>query len=353
MHPINVTTASSIQGWQIEQYRGVVSAHVVAGTGIISDTFAAFSDLFGGRSKSYMRQLSSLYNEAVSLLCNKAGERRCNWVIGLKVDMDQISGKGFQMFMVTAIGTAVVAAPLLQAREKDSTDLRIFTTEDVEFFIKKREVISIMQSSGHHIGKSVWEFLLEYPVAEVADRVLLEWKPSNSDVPGKEETNNIILRYFESLAPDIATDYLYNALSSDSSAAAIAIINTINYCSLKHTINCFNKNDAILNRAALQTIKAFQPMYIYEDIAKIDKLITEIPRLRFERKVVMVVEKSMLGGEKEKWVCEYGHKNKMESETCSVCGHKKQYYADDEITPEKAVEILGNLKIALEECFMQ
>ena len=105
---ILVTTASLVQGTEIQQHLKPVSAHIVAGTNFFSDVFASFSDVFGGRSKSYQNQLSSLYNEAIEKLKLEAYELGANCIIGLSVDLDEISGKGKSMFMVTAIGSAVI-----------------------------------------------------------------------------------------------------------------------------------------------------------------------------------------------------------------------------------------------------
>src|SRR5690348_17540798 len=60
-----ITTASTIDGWHIDSYHGIVASHVVAGTGLFSDFAAGVADIFGGRSGSYQRQLSSLYQEVL------------------------------------------------------------------------------------------------------------------------------------------------------------------------------------------------------------------------------------------------------------------------------------------------
>ncbi len=55
-------------------------------------------------------QLTSLYNEAIQKIQKAAHEIGANGVVGLSIDMDEISGKSKSMFMLTAIGTAVVLA---------------------------------------------------------------------------------------------------------------------------------------------------------------------------------------------------------------------------------------------------
>lgn len=105
---ILVITTSSADGLKVKRYLKPVSSHIVAGTNFFSDFLGSFSDVFGGRSSSYQRQLTSLYNEAIEHIKVAAYEIGANCIMGLNIDMDEISGKGKSMFMLTAIGTAVI-----------------------------------------------------------------------------------------------------------------------------------------------------------------------------------------------------------------------------------------------------
>ena len=116
----SITTTSSIEGHIIRKYCGVVTAHVVAGTGFFSDFAAGLTDIFGGRSGAYQKQLESLQIDVVAQLRHKAEQRGANWVIGSRINFDEISGKGVQMFMVSGSGTAVFverasSSPLAQS----------------------------------------------------------------------------------------------------------------------------------------------------------------------------------------------------------------------------------------------
>src|SRR4051794_2790016 len=105
---ILVITTSSVDGLKIKRYLKPVSAHIVAGTNLFNDFVASVSDVFGGRSQTYQKQLTSLYNEAIERIKYAAYEIGANCIVGLSIDMDEISGKGKSMFMLTAIGTAVI-----------------------------------------------------------------------------------------------------------------------------------------------------------------------------------------------------------------------------------------------------
>lgn len=94
-------------GAEITAHLGVVTANVVAGTGLGADFAASFSDLFGGRSGSYQRQLEAISAEVMSEVWRKARRLGATAVVGVRLDYDEISGKGKQMLMVSVTGTAV------------------------------------------------------------------------------------------------------------------------------------------------------------------------------------------------------------------------------------------------------
>ncbi len=123
-----VVTTNAVEGRTVTRYHGIVSVNIVAGTGFFSDFAAGLSDIFGGRSGTYQRHLDQLNNEALSALGDKARKTGANAVIGTQIDYDEISGKGTQMFMVTARGTAVS----LSGAERGEATPDNGTREDLE-----------------------------------------------------------------------------------------------------------------------------------------------------------------------------------------------------------------------------
>jgi uncharacterized protein YbjQ (UPF0145 family) len=105
---ILAVTTNNIEGYRILKYISPIVANVVIGTGFLTDLFAGFTDIFGGRSDAYQRQLKELYETAINQLKKEAQEKGANCILGMKIDLDEISGKGMQMFMLNAIGTAVI-----------------------------------------------------------------------------------------------------------------------------------------------------------------------------------------------------------------------------------------------------
>ena len=102
-----ITTTNNIDGAEITSYIRLVSTNVVIGTNFFSDCAASFTDFFGGRSNTYQRKLDDVYQNAISEIEQKAASIGADAVVGLKMDFNEISGKGKTMFMVSAVGTAV------------------------------------------------------------------------------------------------------------------------------------------------------------------------------------------------------------------------------------------------------
>ena len=63
-----ISTTPTLEGYKIKNYFGTLTSHVVAGTGLFSDFAASMSDIFGGRSESYQKQLISLKEEVFKSL---------------------------------------------------------------------------------------------------------------------------------------------------------------------------------------------------------------------------------------------------------------------------------------------
>ena len=99
-----LTTTSTVQGREIDQYYGLVSGETIIGANIVKDFFAGITDIVGGRSGSYERVLKEAKEEALREMSNQAIALGANAVIDIDLDYETI---GSSMLMVTAAGTAV------------------------------------------------------------------------------------------------------------------------------------------------------------------------------------------------------------------------------------------------------
>jgi uncharacterized protein YbjQ (UPF0145 family) len=98
-----VTTTNSIEGYQIAEYRGIVTGEAIMGANIVRDLFASVTDIIGGRSGSYEAKLAEARETALSEMEQRAATLGATAVVGVDLDYEVIG----QMLMVSASGTAV------------------------------------------------------------------------------------------------------------------------------------------------------------------------------------------------------------------------------------------------------
>jgi uncharacterized protein YbjQ (UPF0145 family) len=102
-----MTTTLEIQGKTVKEYKGIVFGEVIMGTNVVKDFKAAFTNFFGGRSKSYETDLLKARDEALKEMEERAGALGADAVIGVNIQYAGISQGNDAMLMVTTSGTAV------------------------------------------------------------------------------------------------------------------------------------------------------------------------------------------------------------------------------------------------------
>ncbi|NEX44995.1 YbjQ family protein [Pseudotabrizicola algicola] len=98
-----VTTTHNVEGYQIADYKGIVTGEAIMGANIVRDLFAGITDIIGGRSGSYEAKLADARETALREMQERASELGANAVVGVDLDYEVIG----QMLMVSASGTAV------------------------------------------------------------------------------------------------------------------------------------------------------------------------------------------------------------------------------------------------------
>jgi uncharacterized protein YbjQ (UPF0145 family) len=99
-----VTTTPSVEGRQIAEYLGIVSAEAIMGANFFRDLAASMTDLIGGRAGSYESKLREGREECLRELVAEAARLGADAVVGVDIDYEVV---GESMLMVTASGTAV------------------------------------------------------------------------------------------------------------------------------------------------------------------------------------------------------------------------------------------------------
>ncbi len=102
-----VTTTPCIEDKKIVTYLGIVTGEAILGANIFRDIFAAITDVVGGRSAAYEKELGKAREIALEELEDWAAELGANAVVGVDIDYESF-GRSNGMLMVSVSGTAVI-----------------------------------------------------------------------------------------------------------------------------------------------------------------------------------------------------------------------------------------------------
>lgn len=328
-----MSTTNKVDNGKVTQYCGVVSAHIVAGTGFFSDLAAGLSDFFGGRSGSYQRQLESLYDDALEELSNKAKFLGANGILGLTIDMDNISGKGMSMFMITAVGTAAK----IEFDDKKQIDLNNQGTVSSELLltaIEKREILQILDDSKTPLPSKKWETILKYPDNEYVVPVLRRY--FEIDMMGAQGFENEYNGFVNNIDAFIqiadrktVIQVVYAKMKGSDSDLRTArmLIRKHQLFDAKFMIDLLKTEEP---SRTISILEVEQPSYSESDLKNMEALIEALDNLPDQGKIEMV-KGGVFSKDKDKFICACGHKNNPEEEYCSECGRNIKGLRESEV----------------------
>lgn len=315
-YSILATTTNSVENAEIIKYIDLISTNVVVGTNLFSDLGASFTDLFGGYSDTYQNKLQGIYKIAIDKLKQKAVTIGANAIVGLKIDFDEISGKGKSMFMISAVGMAVSINYSVKAQNNLNNKTTSFVdSEELEKELVKLHIQKAL-SSDKLPDSEQWMYLLNNPFDDIINTLLdkyLEVHNLEKEMQSEKQTLliNNISSYLSISNKNIVVDTLYSRISKKFDPI-IALIDALKLFSPKH-IQDLIKSDKIDEAVCcLGTSKSF---YTPDDLSEMCEIISLLDNLPDKGKIETV--KGLLSRAKEKYICPNGHSSDSEDIFCS------------------------------------
>lgn len=340
---ILVITTSSADGIKVKRYLKPVSAHIVAGTNLFSDFLGGLTDVFGGRSQSYQKQLTSLYSESIERIKIAAYELGANCIVGLSIDMDEISGKGKSMFMLTAIGTAVILeketiekSPLPNLAEKFEN----VGVDRINILRNKKNIIAKANIEDLGLNDDVWSFITANQVDEVFPYLLKMYSKaiaSEEMNPGTSANfHKQFTPYIDALPDNIKLDLLYNGIQTEQKeqlALKLAeIIDELNLFDFNRIMQLLKSDNFQTQKIGLRISKFDKPFYNKEDIKDLQTIKNYAKETFVERGKRSMKKQLLSSKEKEVWTCECGKTNDIDS-NCSGCSNDIYGFKSNEVKP--------------------
>lgn len=307
-----ITTTNSIDGAKVEKYLGVVTTNLVIGTNFFSDFKASFTDFFGGMSGTYRKQMDTLYQRAYDSLSLKASSMGANCVLGFKIDFDELSGKGTQMFMISVSGTAVKIAfesatsdniQRIGTISANKLNIELFkerwATRDKNLYPKQSEVQFIMENGLWELAASLYDY---YVIPRTYDglRPIDEKFPVILSAMSYKDIVQFIYKDYSS-----RRNYAYNLIKDNYLFNAERILELLHNNHISEAIEL------------LETEKA---EYDEADVKVMEEICTVIDNLPDRGKIEEVKGGLLSSKMVEKYICPNGHKNDKGYEFCQEFG---------------------------------
>lgn len=312
-----ITSTNSIEGGKITKYFGVINNNVVVGTNLFSDIGASFLDIFGGNSSSYQKKLKDIYDTSIQNLKVKARELGANGILSLSIDFDEISGGGKSMFMISVSGTAVLIKHSTET-ENLNFDKNSFISNDIlKNELTKNQIITKIENK-KSLTQEDWYFLHQNSNSKISEKVLNRFINSYGDMTYSADSNsgknflNNVSNYFSAIEREEAIEILYPEIF-ENSEKIVEIIRTNQLFSPEKILEVLKKGEF---KIAINYLNIDKKNYSKDDLSKMIEIIEHFDKL--EDKGSIKATKSLLGKDKEKYICPNGHSNEITSEFCET-----------------------------------
>ncbi|OYQ43381.1 hypothetical protein CHX27_10305 [Flavobacterium aurantiibacter] len=352
-----VVTTSNIAPLEISKYVKPISAHIVVGTNFFSDFLGGLTDVFGGKSATYQKKLAGLYNEAIVVLQNRAKEAGANCIVGLSIDVDEISGKGKSMFMITAIGTAVVIEKQKSATvsESERTYSSEFLSYDfIQTKIKEKQFLEKAEAGSLTFDDETWDFIISNKIEKMFPYIIAHY----SDVIGNKSTMPEAFTKFDlnfqsfvnCLDEEKRHILIYQAIQANYSQNLknylVSVIKKLSLFNFKNVQDLLKSEDFKIQKIGLRVAICDKPFYNRSDIDEFELLKMLIEKSFLPRGEISVKKQLLTSKEKEVWNCECGNKNNEIDDYCSSCNLDIYGFYQSETKPNNALRLIDE-KIAV------
>ena len=343
---ILITTTPTLEGHVIIKYLKPITAHIVIGTNVFSDFIASWTDFLGGQSETYQKKLSESYQLALKEIKSTAFQMGANAVVGLHIDLDEISGKGKSMFMITASGTAVLIKNTTTSVDgPENLKYTIIPKVEMSIYLKKKKIRHEIETNSLIFNDDLWQFITESRYFEIAEDIIKFTVKGYDNIVDKVQYLNQLKAYLYSLPEDEIKVLFYQIYLDGKYPNYISniIFEIINNLGISDSLSLISELENITPEKKYRIfnlVAVHRSIYTKEDLPLFKTLLKLIEET-FPITVEFTKKKRLLSSkEDEVWICSCNAKNDITFKNCSSCGLDKYGFASGSIGPFEAKEYL-------------
>ena len=354
MRTLPTSTTSQLYGYSIETNLGFISSHVVAGANIFRDVLAAFSDTFGGRSGAYQSKLESIKQDAIEELSKKAMSKGGNGIVGLSIDVDEISGGNKSMLMITASGTAVRC---LQNEDSisevtDPTDYKLVTGNAIRRELSQSRYLSNMKSDAFSLSKEFIEEVSRLELhglhKEMIRHIQIELRSNRIYEPNMSGWAAVVAMYFSTFNSEVAKDIIYSHLGQDNRLDnfLILVIAELGLLDYERVESMMEMRSAHMSTSIVGLVSLQKEEYTSDDVVRLQRIYDQFNTLENNQFESYTVKSTF--GSKEVYKCHCRQEVQVKENQCPSClrtrsGFTEQKFKYAKVDMENLLAVLNKL----------
>ena len=270
--------------------------------------------------------------------------------------MDEISGKGKSMFMLTAVGTAVIIEEPINKRIAVEFNEKFENVglDRISNLEKKRGIIKKANSDSLTLEDEIWDFLITNQVSEVYDFIL---KKLRICITASSDIDNPLEKYFkrtidflDALPEEEKVKLLYNSILNEENERLASrlceIVEELHLLDFEYINVIIRSNSFQKQKLGIRLLTADKLFYNKQDIKEITDLIAFI-KMGFPERGIRSMKKQILSSkEKEIWGCECKAVANEIGRPCESCNKDIFGFKPKEVKPHEIISELEE-KISL------
>jgi CDGSH-type Zn-finger protein len=263
--------------------------------------------------------------------------------------MDEISGKGKSMFMITAIGTAVI----IENDEKSnslSNSHEKFENVGVERINNLRQRKNIIEKATNEklvYDDKTWSFITSNQVDEIFPFLLKRYTDVIENSQTMLDTFNIFNKnftsYVDALEESKKTSLLYNEIEKVTNPVALylaKVIKELNLFDYEKNMSILKNSDFNKQKIGIRISTYDKSFYNKNDIENLNQTKVFISSNFKERGEKSMKKQLLSSKEKEVWNCRCGNKSNEIGEYCGSCHNDIFGFNQTEMKPNEIVKYL-------------
>lgn len=344
---IKVTTTSSLQNVEIQEYLEPISVSIVVGMNFFKDFLSGFRDIFGGKSTTYTKSLEKINQQAINELKKRAYYLNANYVIGLTIENDEIASQGKSMLMVTAMGTAVKVLDKNKEYVNNSNAIGLEIFKQLEV---RAKLIKTANNGNLKLNEENWNLIIENQISELSSFLLNQF----SKHPNSIEFKEYLKTFFENIDREVAENEVFNFMNKSENidlTPIFKLIKDLNLVSYERNIELLKSGNNELIKIGSLISGVHKKTYSKSDINILKKTITEIENQFPIQVEYYTTTDKLIQREVKVWKCQCGKENNVERQICKSCNRDIYGLKNSNLNLKEIIESLKTRIEVLENNF--